>query len=77
MIKSKASVPHNIIWAKVGAATIVTEALLRMVIGIQCVWKLPKERYPRLHHYNMLAEMQEGLHSHGTHINVLPPSNTT
>ena len=48
MIRSKASVPHDIIRAEMGAAPIITEALFRSVTCIQRLWELPKRRYPRL-----------------------------
>ncbi len=85
MIRSKASVPHDIVRAEMGAAPIAVEALLRSVTNIQRIWKLPKERYPRLALMSSLqltahgdthcwyAEMQEWFLSHGMNINALPP----
>ena len=40
--------PHDIIRAEMGAAPIITEALFRSMTCIQCLWKLPKQRYPML-----------------------------
>ena len=48
MIRSKASVPHDIIRAELGASPIIIEALFRSVTCIQRLWELPKRRYPRL-----------------------------
>ena len=42
MIRSKASVPHDIIWAEMGAAPIISEALFRSMTFIQRLWELPK-----------------------------------
>ena len=48
MIRSKASVPHDIIRAEMGVAPIITEALFQSVTCTQRLWELPKQRYPRL-----------------------------
>ena len=44
MIRSKASVPHDIIRAEMGVAPIITKAF-RSVTCIQRLWELPKRRY--------------------------------
>ena len=43
MIRSKASVPHGIIWAQMGAASIISEALFRSVTFIQRLRSFLKE----------------------------------
>ena len=42
MIRSKASVPHDIIRAKMGTASIITEALFQSMACIQSLWEIPK-----------------------------------
>ena len=44
MIRSKASVPHDIIRAEMGVPPIITKAF-RSVTCIQRLWELPKRRY--------------------------------
>ena len=41
MIRSKTSVPHDIIQTEMGAAPIITEALFQSVTCIQRLWELP------------------------------------
>ena len=85
MIRSKASVPHDIIQAEMGAGPIITEALFRSVAFIERLWELPKWRYPRLALMSSrqlakngvmhcsYAEMRQWFESHGMSINALPP----
>ena len=83
MIRSNASVPHEIVWAEMGAAPILIEALLRSVACIQRLWKLHKRRYsmtimsskqPTEHGdiHCWYAKMQQWFESHGMSINALP-----
>ena len=48
MIRAKASVPHEIIRAELGAPPLVIEALTRSVSFIHSIWDLPRDRYVRL-----------------------------
>ena len=48
MIRCKALVPHDIIWAAMGATLIITEALFWSMTVTQQLWELPKRRYSRL-----------------------------
>ena len=48
MIRCKASVPHDIIQAEMGATPIVVEALTRAMAFIHSLWRLPHQRYARL-----------------------------
>ena len=45
MIWAKASVPHEIIHAELGAPPLVIEALTKSVSFIHSIWNLPKDRY--------------------------------
>ena len=68
-----------------GAAPIITEALVRSMTAIQRLWKLLKGRYSRLaltssrqlaEHgdtHCWYAEMQQWFESHGISIHALPP----
>ena len=85
MIRRKALVPHYIIWAEIGAAPILIEALFPSVAYIQRLWELPKGRYSRLalmpsrqlaEHDDIhcwYAEMHQWFESHGISISALPP----
>ena len=48
MIRAKASVPHEIIRAKLAASPLVVEALTRSVSFIHSLWDLPRHRYAHL-----------------------------
>ena len=48
MIKAKASVQHEIIWAQLAFPALVVEALTRSVSFIHSTWDLPRDRYARL-----------------------------
>ena len=85
MIRSKSLVPHDIIRAEMGAAPIITEALVRSMTAIQRLWKLLKGRYSRLaltsskqfaengDNHCWYAETQQWLDSHGISIKSLSP----
>lgn len=85
MIRSKPSTPHEIIRAEMGAAPVVTEALLRAVTFLHRIWELPRQKYPRLaltssrqladegDTHCWYAEMRTWLTLHGMSIDTLPP----
>ena len=68
MIRCKALVPHDIIRAEMRAASIIIEALFRLVTCIKQLWGSLKEVTEgwHLHHQNNLRN------KHGTNINALP-----
>ena len=45
MILSKEIVPHDIIEAKMGIATILTKELLQFMIDVQWLWGLIEQQY--------------------------------
>ena len=81
MIRSKASVPHDIIRAKMGTASIITEALFQSMACIQSLWEIPKssQGWQLCHQDNWLnihcwyVEMQQWFESHSISINALTP----
>lgn len=85
MIRSKPSVPHDIVRAELGAAPVVVEALFQAVTFMHRIWELPHERYPRLalmsskrlaedgDTHCWYAEMQSWFGRHGLQIDALPP----
>ena len=63
MIKAKASVPHEIIHAKLAAPPLVIEALTRSVSFMHSTWDLPRDRNARL-----ALESSQQLATQGGHI---------
>lgn len=85
MIRSKPSTPHEIIRAELGAAPVVTEALLQTVTFLRRIGDLPQQRYPRLALDSSRQLSEEGdtrcwytqvqtwLSLHGMSMDTLPP----